>query len=88
MTDLKIISYLIKWDEQRLMETTITCTKYDKDGEPELWAVKRGDQSMSKSTGEFCYDPRNSSKTAKFYSEFRFKDKTRALKYYNKFHKD
>lgn len=66
---------------------TIQATKFNEEtGEPISWSIKHWDRtSMSKKDGCFDDEPLNSSKTDKFFKEFRFKTPEEALKCWEKF---
>lgn len=85
---LTIDSYILEYHKNSGYEVvTIQATKYNEEtGKPILWSIKSWpNSSMSKKDGSFQVEPMNSSKTEKFFKEYRFKTPDEALKSWEKF---
>jgi hypothetical protein len=78
-------SYLIEWDYPTRVEIYIVATKFNDDGSPISWAVRQHGFCMSKIDGEFGYEYMPSSRTEKFFEEFRFNSAEEAYETYKKF---
>lgn len=79
-------SYLLHWDEYRLLDTSLVATMYSELGNPCMWAILRRGDSMSKADGLFSRDPMSSSRDSEFFEEFRFRTAEEARDAYFKFY--
>jgi hypothetical protein len=69
---LEPITYLLATEANRLCQITAEATKFDEDGKPILWAVRRGSTCLNRRTLEFDYEPMPSSRTAAYFKTHRF----------------
>ena len=83
---MKVLTYGLKYEPERLEWVAVEATKYDDVGNPISWAIRKGGYCMSKLTGKFDYEPRPSSRGESFITEYRFSTPEQAKECWQKFH--
>jgi hypothetical protein len=82
-----VTTYAIDYKPEYRSFIKVEATEYNEDHTAVVkWAVRETHFVMSKKTGEFEYEPSPSSRTQKFFKEYRFDTAEEAITCYQKFH--